>query len=227
MGLLKSLFGTAESESPTPQIRDTLFGDLPIPQWPPDGSTSIEFPWNAFIVARSHVAAGRLDAAAERWHEVLKHPGLEARHYLQAWHFLREQGHAPPPNVAQQVLGTLVEVGLPEGLDLLAAYYDHSARYYNHAGGGLVWENPDTSLDSLIDELLDASSDIVEMIGPWEDARPPAPPQGHARLSFLTPSGLHFGEAPLSDLAGDPMAGRVLELATNLMTALIGKEKAT
>lgn len=71
---------------------------------------------------------------------------------------------------------------MPEGLDLLAAYSDHSARYYNYSGAGVVWEHPDTSLDSPIDELLAAARQVVEMIGPWQGARPVARPTA---ASFL------------------------------------------
>jgi hypothetical protein len=142
---------------------------------------------------------------------------------LQAWHFLRHNGQQPPPEVAKQVLGVVIEVGMPNGLDLLAAYPDHFARYYNFSGAGVIWEHPDGSLDSAIDQLLAASKVIVDKIGPWDQPRPIPPPRDQARLNFLTPSGLHFGQAPMAVLARDPMAGRVLQLATVLMQALIAK----
>jgi len=121
------------------------------------------------------------------------------------------------------VFGVVVEVGMLKGLDLLAAYPDHSARYYNFCGAGVVWEHPDTSLDSLIDELLAASEQVVKQIGPWDEKRPPAPPTGQMRISFLTPSGLHFGQAPMQALTSDPLGGRVVQLATTLMQELIAK----
>ena len=81
-------------------------------------------------------------------------------------------------------------------------------------------------LDSAIDALLDASAEVVARIGPWEDVRPGAPIEGYARLSFLTPSGLHFGEGPMDVLANDPLGMKVFGLAANLMEALIGKTGA-
>jgi hypothetical protein len=154
------------------------------------------------------------------WREVLAHPGLESRHYLQAWDFLRQHGQRPPPEAAKQVLGVVVEVGMPKGLDILAAYADHSARYHNFSGAGAVWERPDGSLDSLIDQLLAAGAKVAARIGPWEKARPAVPGAGEVRLSFLTPSGLHFGQGPMDTLQRDPLAGVVLQAAMPLMRAL-------
>jgi hypothetical protein len=224
MSILGSLFGKKQEAAPNP-IRETLFGDRPLDQWPRDGSTSQEFPWSAFALARSHLASGSQSAAVGCWRQILEHPGLESRQYLQAWHFLRQHGQHPPPAMAKQVLGVVVEVAMPQGLDLLAAYPDHSARYYNYSGAGVVWEHPDTSLDSAIEQLLEVSRQVVAQIGPWEQARPAPPPRDQARLSFLTPSGLHFGQGPMAALSRDPNGGRVLQLATLLMKALIGKTK--
>ena len=222
MGLFDSLFGKKQ-EAPT--LRDTLFGDLPLEQWPPPGAGSTEFPWSAFASARTDLAAGRTEAAVAAWRQIVARPGLESRHYLQAWHFLKQQRQPPPADAAKRVLGVIVEVALDQGLDLLAAYPDHSARYYNYSGAGVVWEHPDRSLDGPIDDLLAAAADVVAEIGPWEEARPGPPARGQARLSFLTPSGLHFGQASLPSLSNDPLGAKVLRLATALMQALTAKTR--
>ena len=223
MSIISSLFGKKKDVAPNP-IRETLFGDMPLDHWPPDGVSSESFPWSTFVSARCHLAARRQSDAVACWRQILQHPGLEPRHYLQAWHFLRQQGQQPPSEMAKQVLGVVVEVAMPEGLDLLAAYPDHSARYYNYSGAAVIWDHPDTSLDSTIDQLLEASRQVVAQIGPWEDARPAPPPSDSARLSFLTPSGLHFGEGPMNALSRDPLGGQVLHCATHLMRALIAKQ---
>ena len=154
-------------------------------------------------------------------------PNLEPRHYLQAWHFLRQNGQPVPAAIAKQVYGVVIEVGMPKGLDLLAAYSDYAVRYYNFSGSGVVWEHPDTSLNALIDPLLEASKTVVDKIGPWDQPRPAPPKNGQARMNFLTPSGLHFGQASMEALARDPMAGRVIQSATQLMMALVAKTKKT
>lgn len=114
---------------------------------------------------------------------------------------------------------------MPNGLDIVAAYSDHSARYYNYSGTGVVWEHPDLTLDPIIDQLLAASEQVVTRIDPWEQSRPAPPPHDQARLSFLTPSGLHFGQGPMAMLSRDPLGARVLQLATVLMGELIAKSK--
>ncbi|MBX7245404.1 MAG: hypothetical protein K1X53_07885 [Candidatus Sumerlaeaceae bacterium] len=224
MGLLGSLFGK-KKEPASASIRDTLFADMPPELWPPPGAAADAFPWDAFAAARAHLAAGRRDEAVAGWRRIVDHPGLEPRHYLQAWHFLRQQGLQPPPATAKQVLGVVVEVGMPKGLDMLAAYPDHSARYYNFSGAGVVWEHPDTSLDAAIDALLAEAAHVVAQIGPWDKERPGPPQTGSVRLSFLTPSGLHFGQGGLDVISRDPKGGRLLQLATELMQAMIGKTK--
>jgi hypothetical protein len=201
-------------------LRDTLFGDLPLDRWPaPDASTD-GYPWNAFVEARARLAAGEVDEAKHRWHEIAQRPELESRHSLQAWHFLREHDEVPPPDIAKQLLGIVVEMSLPEGLDLLAAYADNSARYYNHGGGGVVVDDAHGALAERLEDLLAVSSDVVANIGPWDGERPGPPPPRAARLSFLTPSGLHFGEGPLEALEADAVAGAVLGRATALVNEL-------
>jgi len=220
MGILGSLFGKKNEPNP---LRETLFGDMPLDQWPPAGSPSEEFPWSTFTLAQSHLATGHQDAAIACWRQIIESPGLEPRHSLQAWHFLRQHGQQPPPGIAKEILGVVVEVAMPKGLDLLAAYPDHSARYYNYSGAGVVWEHPDNSMDSAIDDLLEAARLVVVQIGPWDQDRPAPPPKDHVRMSFLTPSGLHFGQGPMSALLKDPLGGGVLQSATALMMALIAK----
>lgn len=226
MSFFDSLFGKKKKAAAPISIRDMLFGDMPLDQWPQGGSASDAQPWGRFVSAREHLAAGRQADAIAQWRQILEQPDLEPRCYLQAWHFLRAQAQQPPPEVAKQLLGIVVEVAMPGGLDLLAAYPDHSARYYNYSGAGVIWEHPDASLDPIIDQVLDAGREIVAKIGPWEKDRPGPPPNGSVRLCFLTPSGLHFGQGPMEVIARDPMGGGMLQVATGLMQSLIGKSTA-
>ena len=150
-------------------------------------------------------------------------PDLESWHYLQVWHFLRQAGIHPEADIAKDVYGVVVEVGFGRSLDIVAAYADGRARYYNHSGAAMVWESPDDSLRPLTDSVLRAGKVVADRIGPWEGARPPAPPRGHARISMLTPSGVHFGQAPFDVLSRDPLAGPVISASVALMQALIDK----
>lgn len=216
MGIFRSPFGKKEP-APVP-VRETLFGDLPMDRWP-DGPADA-FPWSAFAAARADAAEGRTAAAVGHWREILDRPGLESRHYLQAWHYLHRHGQHPPPESAKQMLGVVVEVGLPQGLDVLAAYADRSARYYNFSGSGVVWERPNGSLDAAVEQLLAAGAGLAAQIGPWEEARPPAPGAGQVRLTVLTPSGPHFGQGPMDAFQKHPLAAPVLQASTALLRAL-------
>ena len=147
-------------------------------------------------------------------------PAVETRYQLQAWHLLREMAEKPPSTLENLVRGVVVEVGLESGHDLLGAYADRTAYYYNYSGAGVVWKRPDSSLDSLIDALLDAAAAIVSHIGPWTEARRPAPTTGHIRLNILTPNGLYFGEGPFEQMDRDPLARPMVQAATKLMSKL-------
>ncbi len=128
---------------------------------------------------------------------------------------------SPEPEAAKAVLGVVVEVALPKGLDLVAGYADHSARYFNFSGAAVVWDHPDSRLDGDVDALLDAGCSIAKHAGHWDGPRPTPPQQGQARINLLTPGGLIFGQGPMADLARDPLGGRALTAATSLMQKLI------
>ncbi|MCY1059632.1 hypothetical protein [Nannocystis sp. SCPEA4] len=195
---------------------------MPVEAWPSD-PTALGSPWSSFVRAREALAAGRRAEAIGIWREIADTPGLESRHHAQAWHFLRAQGVHPPGERSKVLLGVVIEVGLDGGLDLLAAYPDCTARYYNFSGAGVVWERPDDSLDSPIDALLAGGRRILEAVGVWEGPRPPAPPTGQVRIDLVSPAGLHFGQAPYQALAADPLAQPTMRAALALMQALVAR----
>jgi hypothetical protein len=202
------------------QMRQAVYGASPLEQWP-EGEASGS-PWNAFAEARAQFLGGGHAEAVELWRAIINKPGLETRHYLQAWHFLKQAGEVPPSDVQGSVLGVVVEVALRQGVDLLAAYADHTVQYFNHSGSAVVWERPDTTLDASIDELIGAGRVVVAQIGPWEGPFPKAPARGEMRLSFLTPSGLYFGQGSESTLRREPLAVALIEAATHLLTQIVG-----
>jgi hypothetical protein len=212
-----------EKTDPQPEIRDLLFGDCPISQWPGESASSDAEPWLSFAQAREALNADQTQEAVRLFQAVLAMPKLESRHYLQAWHFLREADVQPSEAIGRNLLGVVVEVALPEGLDLLAAYADGTARYLNHGGAAVIWEAPDNSLYTQIDTVLRAGQAVVDQIGTWDGPRPPAPATGQVRISMLTPNGLRFGQAPFDTLASDPLGGPVIRAATQLMVRLIEK----
>ena len=119
------------------------------------------------------------------------------------------------------MLGVVLEVHLDGGLDTLAAYADHTARYINHGGRLIVWETEEPEMSGLIDAFVGAGQRIAEVIGTSDKPRRGPPPKGHVRLNMLTRAGLCFGEGPFDALAGDPMAAPAINAGTSLLTALI------
>lgn len=202
-------------------MRDTLFGDADLSEWP-SGVTAVDAePWSLFVTAWQALERGDRDTAISNWQQIVAMPGLESRHYAQAWHFLRAQGVKPDASQAKKLLGVVLEVGMEQGLDLLAAYPERHARYYNFSGAGVVWEHPDDRLDAEIDRLLSAGQRVLNAIGPWDRPRLPAPTDGQVRLNFLSPSGLHFGQGSFQQLMGDAMGKTVIDAGVALMQKMI------
>jgi len=216
------LFKKKEKPKPAITIRDTLFGDLPFSEWP-RGEDAKADPWISFIRARKFWDQGNKASAIAILQEITGMQGLESRHYLQAWHFLRQLGVNPPAEQAKLVYGVVVEVGMKSGADILATYLDHTARYLNYTGAGVIWEHPDTSLDAEMEALLRAGQAVANQIGPWDQARPAAPVNDYVRLNMLTPSGLHFGYGTFENLAKEPMGKAIIDPATQLMVPLTKK----
>lgn len=215
-------FVALKPESIQREIRNTLFGDVPLADVVRSHpKMTLAEPWAAFKRARDLRDAGDVEGAKRELRPVLKTPDLETRIFLQTWHNLRELGEKPPQDRAKEVLGIVVEVGMPKGLDIVAAYRDHRARYFNYSGAGVLWERRDESLDALIDELLTAGSVVAEAIPAWTQPRPPEPKKGNVRINLLTPSGIHLGQGPTEALNQDAMGGPILSAAYGLMKRLV------
>jgi len=215
-------FVALKPESIHREIRNTLFGDVPLAEVVRvHPKVQLTDPWASFARARDLRDSGDLAGARHEMHHILEMPDLETRVFLQAWHNMLELGETPPRDHAKDVLGIVVEVGMPKGLDLVAAYRDHHARYFNYSGAGVLWERRDNSLDSLIDELLQAGTVVAQVIGPWTQPRPPEPKNGNVRINLLTPSGIHLGQGPTEALNQDAMGGPILSAAFGLMKRLV------
>lgn len=142
----------------------------------------------------------------------------EPRIKLLAANKLLAAGQTP----AKELLVVIVEVGLDEGLDVLASYKNGTARYINYTGSMIIWENTDDAeANALKDELFEKSEVVIKQIGPWDQPRKAHPVKGYVRLSFLLTDGLYFGEGPMNVLFNDPMASAPLSSATRLMQYLM------
>jgi len=208
--------------SPNDEIREVLFGDLPIEKWTVENA-DIE-PWTSFGLVKELLQSNQKDRAVAKLHEIISMNGLESRHYVQAYNFLKQLGYIE--SEATKLFGVVVEVGVNrKGYDLLAVYGDLTARYFNFTGSGVVWSHPDNSLDIEIKEVLDKGREVMKLIGPWEGERRKPVKNNMVRLNLLTSKGLHFGEANVYTMEQDPIGGGLLKVSTILMQALMDKSK--
>jgi hypothetical protein len=189
-------------------IYQLLFADDPQAFAPAAGSTPAA--WQATLLGAGAVARDIRQLAEDG--------RQDSRVRALAFQWLRARGEAVPAKV---LLGVVVEVALDEGLDALAAYTDGSVRYLHHDGHMSLFEGPLPALQPHVQEVLVAAETIVSRIGPWDKPRLPPPVTGHIRLSFLVSDGLYFGEGPASALAGDGLAGPLIQRATALLQQVV------
>jgi len=148
----------------------------------------------------------------------------ESRLRILAFNALGKKAASTHP---KELLGVIIEVGLEQGLDTLAAYRDLRARYINQSGKMIIWETSEPAVDERIRNLFENAARVVEKIGPWEDARLPPPTFGLLRMTFLVSDGLYFGQGPMKDLQLDPLGAPVVNSATELLLELTSRATTT
>ena len=97
-------------------------------------------------------------------------------------------------------------------------------RYRNYTGKVIIWD--DTSVAATrkaIGDWMATGQVIADKIGLWDKSSLPPLAADHARVMVLTPEGLRFGQGPQAALGGDPLAGRFLSTATNVMLLLVNR----
>ncbi|MGN6695170.1 MAG: hypothetical protein ACTHN0_13425 [Aquihabitans sp.] len=208
---------------PDAGLRSTLFGLVPIDAWPV-GDDAVGEPWDGFVRARNHLAAGDQDLAIREWSQIamtIDAAGGESRHVLQAWQFLRSVNVHPDVSIAGQVLGVVVEVTVGSAHDVLATYVDGSVRYLNHAGGATILDDVPPEVAEKAAVVLAVGRALADQIGPWTEPQLPDLPVGTMRLTMLTRGGPRFGQGPDDVLGADPMAGPLLAASTELLVAVV------
>jgi len=149
---------------------------------------------------------------------------IESRTRLLAFNALR---NLSKPIIPIQVLGVVVELWLPQGMDTIAAYKDYRARYINYSEKVIMWEAPSTTLNDRIRRLFDAAQNIVNKIGPWDKRRLAPPGKGIARATFLTTNGLYFGQGPQNVLETDTFSNPLMKQAEALIVDLIHETRTS
>lgn len=192
------------------RIYDLLFCDDP-ELFRPAKSEEIGYPMNTLFSDK---------ATAEDLRQLIADEQVETRIKILAYHKLASPGKQ---DEKKELLGVIIEVGLENGLDVLAAYRDGTARYINHSGKMVIWDSPDNKSRLLIEGLFSEGRRVVKNIGPWNGRRLAPPSNGDVRLSFLVSNQLYFGQGPFDVLVKDAMGGPVIHAATELMIFLTEK----
>ena len=130
---------------------------------------------------------------------------------------LRTLGQAVPPRL---LLGTVVELGLPGGLDVLAAYPDGCVWYLNHKELIAQFDPVPSGWMPAVRRLLAASQGAVERIGPWLQPRIAPPTEGTVRMSFVVSDGLYFGQGPMAVMERDEMAKPIIAASIALLQSV-------
>jgi hypothetical protein len=210
----------------TMEIYDTFFGDLPLSLWCNHCGVMDEMilvePWHSFVAAIKLEQTGDIVQSIAILNKVIEMPDLESRHYLEAFHQLRMLGWSLDKSV-ELYYGTVIEVGLPKGRDVIAAYEDGSARYINFGGSAIIWE-PQKFLHPIQNAIVSFSHVVRERspIIPFsKNPRTIELRNGEVRISALTSRGIRAIEASFTSLAKDAYYGPIMTEAFNLTRALM------
>lgn len=154
------------------------------------------------------------------YQKIIDDPKSDSRLKVLAYNRQLSKGHKPEK---KELLGVIIEVGLDDGLDVLASFNDGTARYINQTEKMIIWETTDETSNKLTQDLFIKSQKIVKQIGVWDKPRRPHPTIGTTRITFLVSDGLYFGEGPMDILFNDPLASPALTSATELMLYMTEK----
>jgi hypothetical protein len=179
-------------------------------------------PWEDFARAGEAVRAGRAAEAKKALRAGMEHPETEVRARLWAWNALRELGEKPPPEIAREVHGVVLEVPVGEWLDVLAVYSDGKVRYLNEKRGVLVWEHTgESEVNTLAAKVLTAAGPLVGKSRAIKKHLPMS--MSVTRVTVLTYSGIYVAE-------GDPEAppdeiAPVFNVGTRLFLTLLERQE--
>lgn len=178
-------------------------------------------PPGAFEAALAHKRAGRADEAKRVLRTTLTDEAAEVRDKLVAWNALRALGEKPPPAVAEEVHGVVLEVPVNDGTDTLAAYSDGRVRYVNSTRGAILWElTDDPRIRPLVNELVAAAVPLARKSRAIEKHL--ATTRGVFRVTTLTYGGLRVAQGRSNEeVAANRELKAVEDAGTRLFIALL------
>jgi hypothetical protein len=209
-------------------LRETLYPRASLDEYVSGLNTEAlgSFPWSNFVAANESLQRGDQTAAISRLTQIVETEQLPTRVYLQAWHMLRSLGVMPSADLSGRLQGAVLEYYMEnQGLDIVAAYSDYSARYWNYSGTGIVWDARAKDIDQLITDMMVVDQAIMQNIRVGQHEAPPVPERGFVRIFLMAYDGACFGYGLYDQLVKDKMGGAAIHAAYNLMTGLMKKKK--
>jgi hypothetical protein len=119
--------------------------------------------------------------------------------------------------------GTVLEVPMEGGYDVLAFYSDLRARYYNYSGKAIIYEGGSSNVDDTIASANLIAIQVCNVLGPWEKERLSRPKGDVIRISFLVSDGLYFGNSSVKTIGNDQMASAIFGKGAEVMKALLSE----
>jgi hypothetical protein len=209
-------------------MRETLYTNEsldPLLERLQDGAQS-SFPWNTFFAANEALKAGDKEKAIVQLKEIVgTQGGLDTRIRLQAWHTLVSLGEQPVETLRGYTQGVILENHTDKGLEIVAGYSDFSARYWNPAGTGVIWDAREKEMDQLVFNFLSTGFEITKRIGVGLRDMPPVPQKGNIRIFIMAYDGSTVGEGVYQQFNQDKMGNAAITAGYKLMNALIKKHK--
>lgn len=161
-------------------------------------------------------------SSVEELRSVITDSGTDTRVRIVAWNKLRERSLR---NKQRVVLGVVIEIGMENGLDVLAVYDDLAARYINQSGKVLVNEKADIKSGLLIAKMLKSADSLAPNMQP-ADARGAFPVKGIVKLTLITTDGLCSAEGGPDVMFQGAKTAPVLRAGTELLQLLMAQATA-
>jgi hypothetical protein len=169
--------------------------------------------WKTLLTARPKLEAVR---------NLARRSDVPARLRLLAFNYLAKKGETP---ARKELLGVILEGGVDDGLETLAAYTDNQVIYIDSHGIMQRWEAAKLGFQARLVNYFVSAAALVEQLRPSDKPRFPPTFAGMARITLLVSDGLYFGQGPGNQLTKDEMSGPIIRQANNLLANLIAKDK--
>lgn len=120
----------------------------------------------------------------------------------------------------KELLGVVIEIHQRNGLDVLTAYADGTARYIKHNETVVVCDEPLAAGKQLTSTLFEAAKELGDILPERHSKRKAYPEKGRVRISLLTSKGLCIKEGPFLKIRNDYTFGAVVETGIQFMLFL-------